>query len=67
MKNDKSTIKFYSESTYVDIETGEIITKSKFEREYYKIRSNKKTIINENHGIIKHTIECRRNGQQKLF
>lgn len=61
---------------YVDIETGEIISKSNFERNYYRIRSTKSTEIKEvkisneilNYGYVKYTSECRRKPKQgKLF
>ena len=61
----KSTgkIKFYSIKDYVDIATGEIISKAKFEREYRLIKKNKhKTEYNEQYGqiygVTRYTIEC---------
>lgn len=47
--------KWYTEMTYVDIHTGEIITKSLFEREYTTIETEKKIEINheKNYGLIK--------------
>ena len=39
----KGTIKkWYTMTEYVDIETGELITKTKFEKEYYKTNSTRK-------------------------
>lgn len=71
----KHVTKWRSISEYVDLETGEIITKNVFEKSYYKVRSSKKTIIEEviinqeklNYGTIKHTTECRRRNQRSLF
>jgi hypothetical protein len=52
---------------YVDIETGEIITKEKFLKEYYKVNLTKKTEINGNYGTIKYTNECRSTRQTRCF
>lgn len=59
--------KIYATTEYVDIETGEIITKSKFNREYIKIESEKKYINHEKHIEVKWTTTARRNPQQKLW
>ncbi len=59
-------IKWYSKSVYVDIDTGEIISKSLMLREYIKGKSSKIVQIKENNGQIEYTIECRRNGQTKI-
>lgn len=65
--HDKSTLKWYGMSEYVDVHTGEIISKAEYEREYIKIKTNKKYEVNETYGIIRYTIECERNRQTKLF
>lgn len=69
MKNDKTTVKrWYATSEYVDVDTGEILTRSQFERlDYVKLKTTKKYEINGNIGIIKHQIECEVNRQKKLF
>ena len=54
-------------SEYVDIETGELITKSKYEREYYMIKKTKKVTENDKYRIITFTNECRPKGQTKLW
>lgn len=67
--------KWITISEYVDLLTGEIITKSKYEREYYKIRSSKKIEIKETiikrevktYGYVKYTTECRKKQQLQLF
>lgn len=51
---------------YVDIETGELITKSKYLREYYKIRTTNIIKQKENTSIKKYTIQCRKIRQLKL-
>jgi len=65
--NERKTIKWYTMTEYVDIETGELISKSEYEKNYYKIKNNKKIEITENHGIIKYITECRQHGQKRLF
>lgn len=62
-------LKWYTVVEYVDIETGELISKSLKERKYYVIRKTKKVEVYEyqGYGITKWTAECRRNGQQRLF
>lgn len=67
MNQDLRKIKWTSKTEYVDVETGEVITKSLAEREYIKKRSTKFTIIQNNNGTIKWITECERNRQQKLF
>lgn len=72
---DDTVHKWTTKMDYIDLETGELITKSEFERNYFAVRKTKiiefqiKIIKNEKvkYGIIKHNIECRRTGQQKLF
>lgn len=60
-------IKWFTISEHVDIETGEIITKKEFEKNYYKVGITKKTEINENNGIIKYTTESRRTNQTRIW
>lgn len=67
--------KWITISEYVDLLTGEIITKSLYEREYYKIRTTKKVEIKEviikreikKYGYVKYTNECRKNQQLRLL
>ena len=58
--------KWYTQTEFVDIETGEIIRKSVFEKEYYKIKINKKIQINGNNGTITYQYECRPTRQGRL-
>ena len=52
--NQRKTIKkWYSLSEYVDIDTGEIISKKKYEKEYYKINTSKKYELENEIGIRK--------------
>jgi len=70
MNNERkdTTVKWYTVTEYVDVETGEIITKSEYERNYYATGIIQKTTEkNHKYGITKITKECRRNGQTRLF
>lgn len=68
-------LKWFTIVEYIDIDTGEIITKSLCEREYIRLRKNKKIEIIEKleknekikSGLIKYTYECERNKQLRLF
>lgn len=62
--NDKRWITI---TTYVDVETGEVITKSEYERKYYKVKTNKKTEENEKYRIKKFEHECRETRQGNLW
>lgn len=60
--------KWFTEIVYVDIETGEIITKSLAEREYYETgKKSQETITNEKYNIKRYTKECRKHGRLRLF
>lgn len=67
--------KWYTTIEYIDIDTGEIITKSLAKREYIQLRKTKKIeiikiIINKEvlkHGNIKYTAECEKNKQTTLW
>lgn len=67
--------KWYTTVEYIDIETGEIITKSMYKREYETLKKTKKVeiveiIINQEiikHGQIKWQNECVRRRQLRLF
>lgn len=64
----KEDLKWITLTEYVDVETGEILTKSEKERSYYTTgKSHKKIEENGNYRIKKYIYECRRNGQQKLW
>jgi hypothetical protein len=66
--NQRKTIKkWYTATEYVDTDTGELITKKEFEKNYYKTKSTRKIEIQENYGIIKYINECRITGQERLF
>lgn len=59
-----------SKTTYIDIETGETMTKHKFEKNYYHIHTRTITTINKNksHGHKKyHKLGRKRPTQTKLF
>lgn len=63
----KKKLKWFSETTYVDKDTGEIISKSVFQREYIKQHTVTKTELHENYGIIRHTTVASKNRQTKLI
>lgn len=68
--NNKTKIKWYTELEIVDTETGELITKSEYERrDLIIIKKTKKNEYNakSNAGITRWTWECGRNPQQKLW
>lgn len=59
-----------SKTTYVDIETGEQLTKHTYQKHYYHITTKLETTINKNrnHGHKQYTkIGRRKPEQQKLF
>lgn len=58
-----------TKSTYVDIQSGEELTKHRAKTEYIIINKTKRTIINGNktRGCIEVTNECIRQQQGKLF
>lgn len=60
-------IKWYSETEYFDIETGEKLNKSLVQREYIIINSSRTTERNEEIGIIKYARGCRKYKQYKLW
>lgn len=66
----EENIKWIAITDYVDVDTGEIISKNTYERDYKKIRTTKKIEItekyNKKYGINKYITECERNRQQKL-
>lgn len=59
--------KIYATTEYVDIETGEIINKNIFEKEYIKIKSEKQYIHHEKYIEVKWTTIAEKNKQQKLW
>ena len=63
----KKINKWYTTTEYVDTETGEIINKEKYKKEYYKINSTKKIEIHENYGTIRYINECKPTRQKRLF
>lgn len=61
-------MKWYTEVEIVEITTGEIITKSEFERRNLKIiKKETKTEILNNYGKRKITWEVKENEQTRLF
>ena len=66
-----NTTKWLTETEYIDIETGEIISKSCFDRHYYIIKETEtkteyKQIKGQNYGIKKIKKLCERNRQQRI-
>lgn len=69
-------MKWTAKTEYVDLQTGEVISKSLYEREYYRVRSSKpkyeiKEVIINNEiikkGVIKYVTECRRKNQTRIW
>lgn len=60
-------IKWTSQTEYVDIDTGEIITKKQQEKEYIIIKTKKHVKINNENNIarVRYTNECTKTGKQK--
>ena len=58
--------KYINITTYVDEETGEIIDKHKFAREYYKTNTTIKKDYKENLTITYYTHECKHKGQYRI-
>lgn len=64
----KNERKWITQTEYVDVETGEVLTKSEKERNYYTTgKSQKKIEENGNYRIKKYIYECRRNNQTRLW
>jgi len=59
--------KWYTMTEYVDTETGEIITKENYKKNYYKINIVRKIEIHENYGTIRYINECKPTGQTRIF
>lgn len=60
-------MKWYTITTYVDKETGEVLTKSQTEREYYNVKETEtKTEYNGNTAIKKITKICEKSRQTKF-
>lgn len=60
-------IKWRATSTYIDIDTGEIITKEECNLNYIIKNKKKKSYVYKTTGTIKITVECQRTKQFKLF
>lgn len=61
-------LKWYTVSEWIDVETGELLNKSAYERNnYFVIKKSIKNEITEHFGIRKIINECRKSGQTKLF
>jgi hypothetical protein len=60
-------VKWWTTVEYVDIDTGEIISKAKAIREYNIIFKTKTTKVDGNKGEIKWRNECEISRQTKLF
>ncbi len=59
-------VKWFSETRWVDLETGEALSKSRVEREYYKVNASKTTVDCGGYILKIHTNECRRTNQTRL-
>ncbi len=59
-------IKWVSVSEYVDIETGEMISKARAKREYNELFKTKIIKIDGNKGEIKWRNECEKSRQTKI-
>lgn len=66
-----NNVQWYTESIYVDSDTGEQITKKQAKENYQIVNKTKKTKINETPektiGIITYIYECKKSRQIKLF
>lgn len=62
-------IRWIHTTKYVDITTGEEITKSNASRNYIIIKNKKYVTFNQSKtiGTVEHTKECQRDPQGKLF
>lgn len=61
-------MRWYTENIYIDIDTGERISKDKADKEYRIINTIIRTQINEKSGIKERTNECKRRAiQLNLF
>ena len=69
MKTEKSESNiWFTESIYVDVDTGEIIKRSQIKNgEYVKIKSTNKYKQNGRHKSKTITNECRESSQRRLF
>ncbi len=60
-------MKWYTETEYVDVETGEMLTKEAAVKDYI-IKTTIKTVkIDGNNGKIKYQRQCERSRQCRLF
>lgn len=63
-----TAIKWYTEVSYVDVDTGEILTKSAFERgNYIKINKEIVNTVDQFIGVKKILYHVRKSRQQRLF
>lgn len=62
----KEEINWHSQIIYVDLETGEVISKEDAIREYIIKRTKKETHVYKTTGTIKYTNECWRSPQLKI-
>ncbi len=74
INKEQMKLKWRTQTEYVDLETGEVISKSRYERGYHKIMTETITskievLISgkyERYGIKKCTIQCRPTGQTRI-
>lgn len=67
MEQEKQEIHWISESKYVDMATGEEITKDVAIRGYVIIHKKKITNVTKKTGVITWINECKTSGQGRLF
>lgn len=58
--------KWFTETKYVDLATGELLPKWVFEQKYYKVRSSYEWEDKGTYVLKKYIIECRETGILKL-
>ncbi|AXH76859.1 MAG: hypothetical protein [Microviridae sp.] len=59
-------LKWYTETLYVDKDTGEWIPAYKFKNEYYETGRNTNTEIKQNTAVRTITVSCKRDTQTKF-
>ncbi len=64
----ESKKRFFTQTEHVDIETGELLSKSRIERErWVKVGSSNKTVDKEKYYLKIYTLEYEQNRQTRLF
>lgn len=63
----KEEIRWSTKTTYIDIDSGEILTIEQVKNNYTKIKTKKNATVRKTTGLIEFTVECRESKQLKLF